>query len=102
MARAKAQSFARHARYSGPRAVFDGEEVGYVRAFYALDADGKQLLLRGGKPVRLIHVDLAENDPDDGSEEFLVASEKDPPQVGKGRLVTLEPESVKVATKAGA
>jgi hypothetical protein len=90
------QSFARHAKYKGPKAIFDGEEVGFVKAHYALDADGKNLLLRGGKPVRLIQVDLAPDDPDDGREEYLIAGEKDPPQIDKGRLVQLEPENIHV------
>lgn len=97
---AAAQSFARHAKFKGPMAIFDGEEVGFVRAFYALDKDGKNLLLRGGKPVRLLHVDLAPEDPDNGKQEFRVASEKDPPQIDKGRFVDLEPEPATAATRA--
>lgn len=96
-----AQSFARLAKYTGPRAVFDGEEVGFVKGFYALDSEGKSLLLRGGNPVRLIQVDLAPDDPDDGKEEFLIAGPKDPPQSAKGRIVELEPEAASGKAKAG-
>ena len=117
MGRAKAQSFAVGAKYTGLKAIFDGEEVGFVRAFYAIEevpADarneqgqkmvGHQLLLRQGKPVRLTQVDLAPDDPDDGAEEYLIAGEKDPPQNSraKGRTVTLEPEAAHKSGKAGA
>jgi hypothetical protein len=96
------QSFARHARYKGPMAVFDGEEVGFVRGFYALDEEGKNLLMRGGKPVRLIQVDLVPDDPDDGKQEFKIAGPEDPPQIDKGRLVDLEPDAATAATRADA
>lgn len=99
---ASSQSFARHAEYKGPKAIFSGEEVGYVLAFYALTKDGKGLLERNGKPVRLMAVDQAPDDPGDGRTKFLVASEKDPPTTDKGRLVELEPESVHIKTRTGA
>lgn len=80
--------------YDGPMAVFDGEEVGFVKAFYALDKSGKNLLLKSGKPVRLVHVDLAPGDDDDGSQEFRVAGPKDPPQIAEPQnVVELEPDT---------
>jgi hypothetical protein len=95
------QSFAARAKYTGPRAYVTGEEVDHVPGFYALDEEGRSLILRGGKPVRLIHVDLAPEDPDDGREEYLIAGPKDPPQSTRGRLKELEPERVTSTTKAG-
>lgn len=95
------QSFARGEKYTGPKAIFSGEEVGHVTAHYALDEDGKGLLLRSGKPVRLVQIDLAPDDPDDGSEEYRIAGPKDPPQVA-GRIVDFEPEAAHSSTRAGA
>lgn len=102
MGKRASQSFAARAKYTGLKAFCNDDSVGFVPGFYALTDDGKQLLLRGGKPVRLMHVDLAPGDPDDGSEEFLVAGPKDPPQSEKGRIVPLEPEAATAKGKAGA
>lgn len=102
MSKPKKQSFARGEVYTGPKGIFDGEEVGGVLAHYALDEDGKKPLLHGGKPVRLVQIDLAPDDPDDGSEEFRIAGPKDPAQTVTGRIVDLEPERAHSSTKAGA
>lgn len=76
--------------YKGPMAVFDGEEVGHVHGFYALDETGKQLL----KPlVRLMHVDLAPGDDDDGKQEFRVAGKNHPSTTTSERLVDFEAEA---------
>lgn len=101
MSKPKKQSFAQGEKYTGPKGIFDGEEVDGVLAHYALTEDGKGLLLRGGKPVRLMQVDLAPLDENDGSEEYLIAGPKDPPQ-RSGRVVELEPENVKGASRTGA
>jgi hypothetical protein len=102
------QSFAARAKYKGPKAFLSGEYFGpdedelLPAGFYALDEDGRSLLLRSGRPVRLIHVDLAPDDDEDGKEEFLIAGKKDPPQAQKGRLVELEPENVHAKPRVGA
>jgi hypothetical protein len=96
------QSFSRHAEYEGLKAFANGAEVGHVPAFYALTEDGKDFLRRGGEVVRLIHIDLAPDDPDDGNEKFLIAGKDDPPTITEGRLVELEPEQVKGKTGVGA
>jgi hypothetical protein len=91
-------------KYSGPKAIFDGEEVDGILAFYALDQDGKTLLKQNGKPVRLMQVDEAPGDPDDGSESFYVAAKGDPAQKttrDEGNLVELEPEEAQGAATAG-
>lgn len=75
--------------YEGPKAVFDGEEVGHRHGFYALTGDGKELLKNRGKPVRLTQVDLSPGNEYDGAEEFRVAGPDDPGTV-QGRLVGLE------------
>lgn len=75
--------------WKGPKGIFDGAEVGHRHGFYALTADGKELLKVGGKPVRLTHVDLAPGDEYKGDEEFRVAGPNDPDTV-QGNLVGLE------------
>lgn len=87
--------------YKGPMAIFDGDEVDFVKAFYALTSDGKDLLLQGGKPVRLVQIDLAPDNADDGKQRFIVAGKKHPPQIDAGRLVDLEAHA-KAGAKAGA
>lgn len=80
--------------YDGPMAVFDGEEVGHVHGFYALTDDGKELR----KPlVRLMHVDLAPGDDDDGNQEFRVAGKNDPPTIRSDKLVEFEAEEIQGA-----
>lgn len=72
-------------RYEGPAAWCDGPEVGFARGPYALTADGKDLL----RPlVRLVMVDDAPGDPDDGACHYEIAGPNDYPQ--KGRPVALE------------
>lgn len=122
MTKAKSQSFAQGAEYNGPKAIFDGPEVGFVRAFYAIaplpeghrDADGNlrsgtDLLMRGDKPVRLMQVDMAPGDPDDGKEKFFIAGSDDPPQstidgreVKQGRIVSMEPEAMSMKSRTSA
>lgn len=81
------------AKFSGPMAFSNDEAVGHVPGFYALESDGKTLLKQNGKPVRLVQIDLAPGNPDDGSQEFRVAAKGDPPQkIDESKLVTLEPE----------
>lgn len=80
------------AKYTGPMAIFDGEEVDRLHGFYALTKDGKSLLKQNGKPVRLMHVDRAPEDPDDGSQEFRVAGKDDPPS-RRGNVVGFESNS---------
>lgn len=97
-----APSLKQGARYTGPKAIFDDESVGFVKAFYALDKTGKELLKQRGKPVRLVHVDLAPGDPEDGTEEFRVAGPSDPPQIQDGNPVELKPENLQGAADVGA
>lgn len=78
--------------YKGPKAIFSGPEVGHVVAHYALDKEGN-LLERNGEPVRLVQIDLAPGDPEDGSEEYRIAGKDDPPQKS-GNVVELEPDTV--------
>ena len=66
--------------WDGPRAICDDAIVGFVHAAYALTEDGKQLLFVNGRPVRLMQVDLAPDDPTDGSEEYVIAGPGDPAQ----------------------
>lgn len=94
------QSFARGAVWRGRLAHFSGPEVDHMNGPYALDDDQK-LLLRAGKPVRLMHIDLAPEDPDDGKECYVIAGPADPPQTNVN-VVELEPEQIKAVTKAGA
>jgi hypothetical protein len=91
------------ADYDGPRAIFDDEEVGGQRGFYALEKDGRTLLKQGGKPVRLMQVDLAEDNPEDGLEKYVVAGKNDPMQTraGSGNIVELRPDQVRGKTEAG-
>lgn len=64
--------------YDGPKAIFD---VDGVVAHYAIDEDGNP-------GARLVQIDLAPEDPDDGSEEYRIAADEDPPQITS--LVELE------------
>lgn len=87
--------------WTGPHAIFDGAEVGFAKAHYALTPDGKRLLLVRGRPVRLVQVDLAPGDPTDGSEKYVVAGRDDPPQRAidgtaptQGSTVSLDVEPV--------
>ncbi len=90
--------------YEGPLAIFDDESVDGVHGYYALDEDGKELLEQAGKPVRLMQVDLAPGDDEDGSERYVVADKNDPsqqiPSEGNG-VVELEPDNVKGKTDTG-
>ncbi|MBI3936411.1 MAG: hypothetical protein HY323_05495 [Betaproteobacteria bacterium] len=74
-------------RYDGPVAFTD--EDGYKRlplGYYALTRDGKSLR----RPLlRLVWVDDAPGDPDDGSGHYEVAHRSDPP-VKAGRIVPLQ------------
>lgn len=95
--------------WAGPRAIFDGAEVGFARAHYALTPDGKRLLLVRGRPVRLVQVDLAPGDPADGSERYVVAGKDDPPQRAidgtapkQGGTVSLDVEPVEGKTVVSA
>ncbi len=78
--------------HKGARAIFNPPDVA-VSGFYAID--------KAGKPgQRLVQVDLAPDDPDDGSEEFRIASKNDPAQVS-GKIVDLEPDELNATGKAG-
>lgn len=70
--------------YTGPKAIM---EIDGVVAHYALTKDG---------PVRLIHIDLAPDNPSDGSEEFRVAGPGDPVStaVSNGSTVEMEVEEI--------
>lgn len=98
MAASRAKKLTAGDVYDGPMAVFDDASVGHVKAFYALDDTGKKLLKQAGKPVRLVHVDLAPGQEDDGSQEFRVAAKDDPSQiVDQSRLVELQPDQAEGA-----
>jgi hypothetical protein len=67
--------------YEGPKyiATIDG-----VTAHWAATKDG---------PVRLVQIDLAPDNPNDGSEEYRIAGDDDPVQA-IGSLVELEVEEI--------
>lgn len=67
--------------YDGPKAI---DTIDGVTAHYALTKDG---------PVRLVQIDLAPEDPDDGSEEYRIAGPDDPPTQA-GNIVELEVEEI--------
>jgi len=80
--------------WTGPAAYFDGNgppEPGLVwPGFYALDVDGKSLR----RPVvRLVSVDDAPGDPEDGAWHLEVAGPNDPPHRG-GNVVPLEADAI--------
>jgi hypothetical protein len=52
-------------------------------------------------PVRLVHVDLAPDDPDDGREEYRIASDDDPVQE-VGSYVDLEVDEIQGQTSTEA
>lgn len=70
--------------YDGPKAILTDEDG--VTAHWALDKDGDPL-------ARLIQIDLAPDDPDDGSEEYRVAGDDDPVQ-DPGNIVELEVDDI--------
>ena len=74
--------------WTGPRAwSTDFPDVVPCAGFYALADDGQALR----RPlVRLMQVDLAPGDLEDGSEIFLVAGPHDRPQIAGDRLVNVE------------
>ena len=74
--------------YEGPKGI---DTIDGVTAHWALTKDG---------PVRLVQIDLAPDDPDDGSEEYRVASDDDPVQVGD-RIVELEVEDIHGQASSG-
>jgi hypothetical protein len=68
--------------YDGPKSI---QTIDGVTAHYADTKDG---------PVRLVAIDLAPDDPDDGSEEYRIASDDDPVQGTPQSVVELEVEEV--------
>lgn len=67
--------------YTGPKAI---DTIDGITAHYALTKDG---------PVRLVQIDLAPDNPDDGSEEYRIAGPDDPYQEGLN-VVELEIEEI--------
>lgn len=65
--------------YEGPKYI---DTIDGVTAHYADTPGG---------PVRLVHIDLAPDDPQDGSEEYRVAGPDDPASI-TGNVVELEVE----------
>lgn len=76
----------RGSRYDGPAAYCDDYALVPRPGFYALDKTGKNV----NRHVRLIYVDDAPGDPDDGSGHYEIAGRKDPVQRGGDRVVQLE------------
>jgi hypothetical protein len=70
--------------YTGPKAIVVDEDG--VPAHWALDKDGQPIAL-------LTQIDLAPDNPDDGSEEYRVAGPNDP-SPEPGRIVELEVEDI--------
>jgi hypothetical protein len=68
--------------YEGPKAI---DTIDGVTAHWALTKDG---------PVRLVQIDLAPDNPDDGSEEYRIAGDDDPVQETPQSVVELEVEEV--------
>jgi hypothetical protein len=91
------------ADYDGPKAIFDDEQVGGERGFYALEKDGRTLLKQGGKPVRLTQIDLSPGDPENGLEKYVVAGKNDPMQLNARaeNIVELRPDQVRGAAGVG-
>lgn len=67
--------------YKGPKAI---DTIDGITAHYALTKDG---------PVRLVQIDLAPDNPDDGSEEYRIAGPDDPHQEALN-VVELEIEEI--------
>jgi len=70
--------------YDGPKAILTDEDG--LTAHYALDKDGEPI-------ARLVQIDLAPDDPDDGSEEYRVAGDDDPVQ-HTGNVVEFEVDEI--------
>ena len=72
--------------YNGPASFFNDVGVVPWPGFYALDDEGKNLRL---PPLRLVAVDDAPGDPDDGAWHLEVAGPNDPAQ-RPAHIVALE------------
>ena len=70
--------------YDGPRAILTDEDG--LTAHYALDKEGEPI-------ARLIQIDLAPDNPNDGSEEYRIAADDDPVQQ-TGNLVELQVDDI--------
>jgi len=68
--------------YEGPKYI---DTIDGVTSHWADTKDG---------PVRLVAIDLAPDNPDDGSEEYRVAGDDDPVQGTPQSVVELEVEEV--------
>jgi hypothetical protein len=68
--------------YEGPKYI---DTIDGVTAHWADTKTG---------PVRLVQIDLAPDDPDDGSEEYRIASDDDPVQETPVSLVELEVDEI--------
>lgn len=68
--------------YEGPKSI---QTIDGITAHYAETEDG---------PVRLVQIDLAPDNPDDGSEEFRIAGPDDPGQETAVNPVELEVEEI--------
>lgn len=77
--------------YEGPKAI---ATVDGVTAHWAIDEEGELL-------ARLVQIDLSPGDPNDGAEEYRIASDADPAQTTVDALVELEVEPVKGKTTSG-
>jgi len=75
--------------YDGPRSI---QTIDGVTAHWAETKDG---------PVRLVQIDLAPDNPDDGSEEYRIASDDDPIQVSDS-IVDLEVDEIQGKTSTEA
>ena len=92
-------------RWDGLAAWFHGPEVDYRPGFYALDGEGRTLLLWQDAPVRLVGVDDAPGDAGDGRWHLEVAGSDDAPQRPAsvaGQVVEFEPEPITTGTKVEA
>jgi hypothetical protein len=71
--------------YTGPKAILTDEDG--LTAHWAISDKGEPL-------ARLVQIDLAPGDPDDGSEEYRVAGPDDPAQSRPDNLVELEVDEI--------
>jgi hypothetical protein len=77
--------FRRGDRYDGPACYCTDYSLVPRPGFYALDATGKRV----NPHVRLVYVDDAPGDPNDGSGHYEIAGRKDPEQRPGERVVEL-------------
>jgi len=71
--------------YTGPKAIITDEDG--LTAHWAITEEGEPV-------ARLVQIDLAPGDPDDGSEEYRIATPTDPAQSQPENVVELEVDEI--------